>query len=148
MKENVIKTKSFAFAVRIVNVYKFLISEKKEFVMSKQLLRSGTAVGALYREAEQAESKPAASEVAPSRVALAAIVLAAAKVGPSLVGVEVVLVAVLVVVLEAKGLVDEVLLAPPQPVNTNEAAKKKEIAVRCLFILLLIKRNAYLRERS
>ncbi len=58
MKENVIKTKSFAFAVRIVNVYKFLISEKKEFVMSKQLLRSGTAVGALYREAEQAESKP------------------------------------------------------------------------------------------
>ena len=58
MKENVIKTKSFAFAVRVVNVYKFLTSEKKEFVMSKQLLRSGTAVGALYREAEQAESKP------------------------------------------------------------------------------------------
>ena len=57
MRENVIKTKSFAFAVRIVNVYKFLISEKKEFVMSKQLLKSGTAVGALYREAEQAESK-------------------------------------------------------------------------------------------
>lgn len=58
MKENVIKTKSFTFAVRIVSMYKFLISEKKEFVMSKQLLRSGTAVGALYREAEQAESKP------------------------------------------------------------------------------------------
>ena len=58
MKENVIKIKSFAFAVRVVNVYKFLISEKKEFIMSKQLLRSGTAVGALYREAEQAESKP------------------------------------------------------------------------------------------
>lgn len=57
MRENVIKTKSFAFAVRIVNVYKFLNSEKKEFVMSKQLLKSGTAVGALYREAEQAESK-------------------------------------------------------------------------------------------
>lgn len=57
MKENVIKTKSFAFAVRVVNVYKFLTSEKKEFVMSKQLLRSGTAVGALYREAEQGESK-------------------------------------------------------------------------------------------
>jgi four helix bundle protein len=57
MRENVLKTKSFAFAVRIVNVYKFLISEKKEFVMSKQLLKSGTAVGALYREAEQAESK-------------------------------------------------------------------------------------------
>lgn len=58
MKENVIKIKSFAFAVRIVNIYKFLTSEKKEFVISKQLLRSGTAVGALYREAEQAESKP------------------------------------------------------------------------------------------
>lgn len=58
MKENVIKTKSFAFAVRVVNVYKFLTSEKKEFVMSKQLLRSGTAVGSLYREAEQGESKP------------------------------------------------------------------------------------------
>lgn len=58
MKENSIKEKSFAFAVRIVNMYKFLVSEKNEYVMSKQLLRSGTAIGALYREAEQAESKP------------------------------------------------------------------------------------------
>jgi four helix bundle protein len=56
-RANPIKDKSFAFAVRVVKVYKFLITEKKEFVMSKQLLRSGTAVGALYREAEQAESK-------------------------------------------------------------------------------------------
>jgi four helix bundle protein len=54
---NVIKEKSFAFAVRVVKSYKFLSTEKKEFVMSKHLLRSGTAVGALYREAEQAESK-------------------------------------------------------------------------------------------
>lgn len=54
---NVIKDKSFAFAVRVEKAYKLLTSEKKEFVMSKQLLRSGTAVGALYREAEQAESK-------------------------------------------------------------------------------------------
>lgn len=54
---NVIKDKSFAFAVRVVKAYKFLSAEKKEFVMSKQLLRSGTAIGALYREAEQAESK-------------------------------------------------------------------------------------------
>ncbi|MEM6263788.1 MAG: four helix bundle protein [Bacteroidota bacterium] len=54
---NVIKEKSFAFAVRVVNAYKFLSAKKKEFVMSKQLLRSGTAIGALYREAEQAESK-------------------------------------------------------------------------------------------
>ena len=55
-KPNVIRDKSFAFALRIVKIYKFLI-EKKEFVLSKQLLRSGTAIGALVREAEHAESK-------------------------------------------------------------------------------------------
>lgn len=57
MSENIIKTKSFNFALRIVNLYKFLCSEKKEYVLSKQLLRSGTSIGALVREAEQAESK-------------------------------------------------------------------------------------------
>lgn len=57
MKENVVKNKSFAFALRIVKLFQFLQSEKKEFVLSKQLLRSGTAIGALVREAEQAESK-------------------------------------------------------------------------------------------
>ena len=56
-RENPIRDKSFAFAVRVVNAYKYLVEEKREFVMSKQLLRSGTAIGALYREAEQAESK-------------------------------------------------------------------------------------------
>lgn len=56
-KENVIKTKSFLFSIRIVNLYKFLIQEKKEFVISKQLLRSGTSVGANVRESEHAESK-------------------------------------------------------------------------------------------
>jgi four helix bundle protein len=55
---NVVKEKSFAFAIRIVNLHRFLAAEKKEFVLSKQLLRSGTAIGALVREAEQAESKP------------------------------------------------------------------------------------------
>jgi four helix bundle protein len=55
--DNVVKEKSFAFAIRIVNLYKYLVNEKKEFVLSKQLLRSGTAIGALVREAEQAESK-------------------------------------------------------------------------------------------
>lgn len=45
-KENVVKTKSFLFSIRIVNLYKFLIQEKKEFVISKQLLRSGTSIGA------------------------------------------------------------------------------------------------------
>jgi len=49
-KDNVIQIKSFAFAVRIVNLYKYLISEKNEFVLSKQLLRSGTSVGANIEE--------------------------------------------------------------------------------------------------
>ena len=55
MKENIIKDKSFAFALRIIKAYQFL-SEKKEYVLSKQMLRSGTAIGAMVREAEQAES--------------------------------------------------------------------------------------------
>ncbi len=55
-KPNIIKDKSFTFALRIVKLYKFLV-ENKEYVLSKQLLRSGTAIGALVREAEHAESK-------------------------------------------------------------------------------------------
>lgn len=58
MAENIIKTKSFSFALRIVKLYQFLSLENKEFVLSKQLLRSGTAIGALVRESEHAESKP------------------------------------------------------------------------------------------
>lgn len=58
MKDGALQTKSLAFAVRVVNLYKYLCGEKKEYVLSKQLLRSGTAIGALAREAEQAESKP------------------------------------------------------------------------------------------
>jgi len=57
MKENIIKDKSFAFALRIIQLYKYLTTEQKEYVMSKQLLRSGTAIGALVRESEHAESK-------------------------------------------------------------------------------------------
>lgn len=57
MKENVVKDKSFVFAVRIVKLYQYLCNEKKEYVLSKQLLRSGTSVGAMVREAEHAESK-------------------------------------------------------------------------------------------
>ena len=56
-KEMPLKDKSFKFAVRIVKLYNYLCSDKKEFIMSKQTLRSGTAIGALYREAEFAESK-------------------------------------------------------------------------------------------
>lgn len=54
---NILKDKSLDFAVRIVKLYKYLLEEKKETVISKQILRSGTAIGALYREAEHAESK-------------------------------------------------------------------------------------------
>lgn len=57
MKENVVMNKSYAFALRIIKLYKYLITEKKEFVLSKQVLRSGTAVGALIKEAEHAQSK-------------------------------------------------------------------------------------------
>lgn len=49
--ENVIQIKSYAFAVRIVKVYQFLSNEKKEFVLSKQLLRCGTSIGANVEEA-------------------------------------------------------------------------------------------------
>jgi len=57
MRENVVKNKSFAFAVRVVRLYQFLCEQKKEFLLSKQLLRSGTSVGAMIREAEHAETK-------------------------------------------------------------------------------------------
>ena len=56
MKSNVIKDKSYAFALRAIKAYKFLSEEKREFVLSKQMLRSGTAIGALVREAEHAQS--------------------------------------------------------------------------------------------
>jgi len=54
---NIILDKTFSFALRIVKLVKHLQQEKKEFVLSKQLLRSGTAPGALTREAEHAQSK-------------------------------------------------------------------------------------------
>jgi four helix bundle protein len=57
MKENVIKNKSLEFALRIVNLFQNLYDTKKEYILSKQLLRSGTAIGALVRESEHAESK-------------------------------------------------------------------------------------------
>ncbi len=53
---NIIHDKSYQFAIRIVNLYKYLVANKKEFVLSKQVLRSGTAVGALVKEAEHAQS--------------------------------------------------------------------------------------------
>jgi len=56
-KKNIIKEKSFAFGKRIVRMCKYLEKNKKEYVLSKQLKRSGTAPGALVRESEYAESK-------------------------------------------------------------------------------------------
>jgi len=57
MKDNAVKTKSFAFAVRIVKLYQFLKNNHNEYVLSKQILRCGTSVGAMIREAEHSESK-------------------------------------------------------------------------------------------
>jgi four helix bundle protein len=57
MKENVIKDKSFAFALRMVRLYQFLCDTKKEYVLSKQVLRSGTSIGANVRESEHGQSK-------------------------------------------------------------------------------------------
>lgn len=55
-ENNIIVTKSFDFAVRIVNLYKHLTGERKEFVLSKQLLRCGTSIGANVSEAQKAQS--------------------------------------------------------------------------------------------
>jgi four helix bundle protein len=57
MKENVIKDKSLAFGKRVVKLCRYLEEAKKEFILSNQIKRSGTAIGALVREAEHAESK-------------------------------------------------------------------------------------------
>ena len=56
-RENTVSYKSKRFAVRIVNLYKYLCEEKKEFVMSKQLLKCGTSIGANIAESECAMSK-------------------------------------------------------------------------------------------
>lgn len=55
--QNILKDKSYLFAVRVVKFYKFLKEDKKEFVLSKQILRSGTSIGAMVEEALQGESK-------------------------------------------------------------------------------------------
>ena len=57
IKSNVVMDKSYIFALRVVKLYKHLVSEKKEYVLSKQVLRSGTSIGALIKESEHAQSK-------------------------------------------------------------------------------------------
>ena len=57
MSENVVLDKSKIFAVRVINLYKYLNDKKYEYVLSKQLLRSGTSIGANVREAHNSQSK-------------------------------------------------------------------------------------------
>jgi four helix bundle protein len=57
LRENIILDKSFKFAVRIVKLYKYLCDNKKEYILSKQLLRSGTSIGANINEAQAGQSK-------------------------------------------------------------------------------------------
>ncbi|MCH5153871.1 MAG: four helix bundle protein [Clostridiales bacterium] len=68
MKEGPILIKSKAFAIRIINLYKFLTQEKQEYVLSKQILKSGTSIGANVREAARAQST--ADFVAKNNIAL------------------------------------------------------------------------------
>ena len=56
-KMGLVATKSYSFALKIIQLNKLLLETKREYVMSKQLLRSGTAIGALIKEAEHAQSK-------------------------------------------------------------------------------------------
>ena len=57
MKDNIVLDKSFDFAVRIVNLYKYMTEQKKEYVLSKQILRCGTSIGANTAEAQRGQSK-------------------------------------------------------------------------------------------
>jgi four helix bundle protein len=57
MKESILKNKSYSFAIRIVKLSQYLQKDKKEYILNKQILRSGTAIGALGREAEYGSSK-------------------------------------------------------------------------------------------
>jgi four helix bundle protein len=57
MKNNILKDKSYSFALRMIKLFQHLSVEKKEYVLSKQILRSGTSIGANIEEAYQAESK-------------------------------------------------------------------------------------------
>ena len=57
MSESILKTKSYSFALRTVKLYQYLIKEKNEYVLSKQILRSGTSIGANVEEANQGQSK-------------------------------------------------------------------------------------------
>jgi four helix bundle protein len=57
LKENIIQQKSYAFAIKIIELYKYLVETKREFILSKQLLRSGTSIGANVEEALGGQSR-------------------------------------------------------------------------------------------
>ncbi len=57
MKKNVVLDKSFNFSVRVVKLYQYLKDDKKEYILSKQLVRSGTSIGAIVNEAQAGQSK-------------------------------------------------------------------------------------------
>ena len=61
MKENILRDKSYLFALSVIKISEQLIQNKKEYILSKQLIRSGTAIGALIREAEFAKVKQISS---------------------------------------------------------------------------------------
>jgi len=56
-RKDLLRNKSFDFALRVIKLFKYLTTEHKEFILSKQILRSGTAIGALIKEAQYAQSK-------------------------------------------------------------------------------------------
>ena len=58
MKESIVRDKSMYFAIRVVRCYRFLVEEKREFILSKQMLRSGTSIGANIKEALRGQSRP------------------------------------------------------------------------------------------
>ncbi len=55
--KSILRQKSYAFALKVIKVYKQIVSEHKEYVLSKQFLKAGTSIGAMVREAEFAQSK-------------------------------------------------------------------------------------------
>ena len=57
MKDNIVLEKSFQFSIRVVNLYKYMTEEKKEYILSKQILRCGTSIGANATEAQKGQSK-------------------------------------------------------------------------------------------
>jgi four helix bundle protein len=58
MKQDILSEKSYKFAVRIVGLYKYLINTKRDYILSKQILRSGTSIGAQVKESHYGQSKP------------------------------------------------------------------------------------------